>query len=334
VRGWNAHWERWRLIRNERPGDVAPVQVNDHAISKRMERAARPLPWLCEQVSAWLRVDCWSNAGDHCTTPVLTPVERVHAGTLLRFDRGALRFAFVDTLTSRGIWGISRDAPQVSSHVPHMCYHADGVLDAGVSLGTSSANQARSPVRLIHFWLHGQQYRYLTTVLDPPVLKRSDVVGFSARRWEIERALRAMKDHLHLHHLWSATGEVVQVQRWCCLIVAPVSHALQVEVAGQAGVEVFAVSLDLLVRLTPGWLSRGLTPLEYAVRFGRDLGLLRPSTRHRIEVPWVDPCWVVPPPPEAVHPREVGRSRSQTRGTGTKSVGLVRLNAGTRSLLE
>jgi hypothetical protein len=98
-------------------------------------------------------------------------------------------------------------------------------------------------------------------------------------------------------------------------------------------VEVFDVSLDLLIRLTPGWLSRGLTPLEHAVRFGRDLGLLRPSTRHRIEVPWVDPCWVIPPP-AVLQPREMVRYRTQTRGTGVKRVGLLRLKDGKLHLLE
>lgn len=42
---------------------------------------------------------------------------------------------------------------------------------------------------------------------------------------------------------------MVHVQRWCCLLLAQVSQALQVEMAGQAGVEVCAVSLDLLIRL-------------------------------------------------------------------------------------
>lgn len=72
----------------------------------------------------------------------------------------------------------------------------------------------------------------------------------------------------------------------------------------------FEVSLDLLIRLTPGWLSRGLTPLDQALCFGRSLGLIRPSTRHRIEVPWIDPSWVTPPPPEAMVPRERYRHRS------------------------
>jgi hypothetical protein len=80
-------------------------------------------------------------------------------------------------------------------------------------------------------------------------------------------------------------------------------------------------------------LSRFL-PLEYAVRFGRDLGLIRPSTRYHIEVPWIDPSWLVPPPPEAVQPREMVRYRSQTKGTGPKRVGIVRLKAGKLYLLE
>jgi len=65
------------------------------------------------------------------------------------------------------------------------------------------------------------------------------------------------------------------------------------------------------------------------------VGLIRPSTRHRIEVPWIDPCWVVPPPPKAVQPREMVRYRSQTKGTGTKrTFGLVRLINGKLHLLE
>jgi hypothetical protein len=53
VRGWNAHVEVWRLSGSERLGGFAPLKVSDHAISHRMERAATPLHWLCEHVSAW-----------------------------------------------------------------------------------------------------------------------------------------------------------------------------------------------------------------------------------------------------------------------------------------
>jgi hypothetical protein len=172
-------------------------------------------------------------------------------------------------------------------------------------------------------------------VLGSHLLPLSDVVRLSARRWDIELAFRVINDHLTLHHLWSAKEAVVQVQWWCSLILAQVSHAFQVEIAGHAGVDVFEVSLDLLLRLTAGWLSRGLTPFEHAMPFGRDLGLIRPSTRHCIEVPWIDPCWVVPPPLEAVQLREMVRSRSQTTGTGTKRIfGLVMLINGKLHVLE
>lgn len=124
------------------------------------------------------------------------------------------------------------------------------------------------------------------------------------------------------------------MQTRCAVILAQVYHALQVEMARQAGVDVCEVSLDLVIRVTPNWLSRGLTPLEHAVRFGRDLGLIRLSTRHRVEVPWMDPSWVAPPPAEALRPRQRGRYSSQTRGTGPTFVGRVRLKAGTLHLLE
>jgi hypothetical protein len=60
---------------------------------------------------------------------------------------------------SEGTGAISRYAHQASYQVSHICYQADGVLDAIVYLGTSSDNQARYPVRLIQFWLHGRHYR-------------------------------------------------------------------------------------------------------------------------------------------------------------------------------
>jgi hypothetical protein len=151
----------------------------------------------------------------------VTPLERMLA---LLAHEGDLFFPH----STRSAFSLQhyRYAHQASYQVSHICYQADGVLDAIVYLGTSSDNQACYPVRLIQFWLHGRHYRYLTNVLDPHVLKLSDVVGLYARRWDIELAFRAIKDHLNLHHLWSAKWPVVQVQLWCCLILAQVYHAL------------------------------------------------------------------------------------------------------------
>ncbi|WP_040448446.1 hypothetical protein [Ktedonobacter racemifer] len=55
LRGWNAQLEVWWLIVGEHFGGFAPVKVSDQAIYNRIERAAIPLYWLFEHVSAWLR---------------------------------------------------------------------------------------------------------------------------------------------------------------------------------------------------------------------------------------------------------------------------------------
>jgi hypothetical protein len=350
-------WLRCRLSAWE-DRSLAPWARAVYAVdASTLDQLGRFLPWLRSlapgnlsllggQLSAlfdvraqqWVRVQHWPEARDNCKEHLLSLLESVPAGALLLFDRGYLSLPIFDTLTERGQWWISRYANEVSYQVSHICYQADGVLDAVVTLGSRRSNQATYPVRLIQFWMHGRHYRYLTNVLDPHVLPLSEVVKLYARRWDIELGFRALKDHLNLHHLWSAKLEVLHVQLWCTLILAQIYHALQVEIAQQAGVEVFEVSLDLLVRLTPGWLARGLTPLSHAVRFGRDLGLIRPSTRHRIEVPWIDPSWVVPPPAEAGQPRAGARQRRscprKSPTTAPRRRALVGLKAGRLHLLE
>ena len=100
-------------------------------------------------------------------------------------------------------------------------------------------------------------------------------------------------------------------QIWATLVLAQIFHGLQVQIAAEARVEVFDVSIDLLVRLVPRWLQQGISPVEQAVNFGRDMRLIRPSTRHQVEVPWIDPSWVQSPPLESLLPREKARYRSQ-----------------------
>lgn len=86
LRGWNAQLEIWRLIRSERIGDFVPVQVSDQAIYNRIERAAMPLQWLFEQVSAWLRrrLAPWE---DHRLAPWATAVYAADASTLDQMSR-------------------------------------------------------------------------------------------------------------------------------------------------------------------------------------------------------------------------------------------------------
>lgn len=106
----------------------------------------------------------------------------------------------------------------------------------------------------------------------PQALQLAEVVGLSARRWEIAWAF-------HLPQVWSTKQTVVHVQRWCGLLMTQVFHALQVEITRPAAWR-SEVSVDPL--------DSGLTFLRTA-SFGCDPGLIRPSTRHRIEVPQSPP---------------------------------------------
>src|SRR5216684_4858739 len=120
-------------------------------------------------------------------------------------------------------------------------------------------------------------------------------------------ASRLLKEHLQVSQLWSAKWEVVQVQIWCALLLAQVFHGLQVQLAAQEGVDPFEVSIDLLVEVVPRLLQRGIAPLPFLGRVGREVGLIRPSTRITVQVPFVDATWITPAPPEALQPRDTVR---------------------------
>jgi hypothetical protein len=67
----------------------------------------------------------------------------------------------------------------------------------------------------------------------------------------VELAYKLLKRELHLHLLWSGKPTVIHQQIWATLIIAQILLGLWVEVAGRAEVDVFDVSLALLVRHAP-----------------------------------------------------------------------------------
>ncbi len=269
----------------------------------------------------WVRVELWQEAGANCKQQARLLLEGLQQGTLLLFDRGYLSFPWFDELTDRGLYWISRYANHASMQVRHILYQGDGVLDAIVWLGIYRADRARHAVRLVQFYQHGRLHRYLTNVLDPQQLSLADIAQLYARRWDIELAFCVLKEHLQLSQLWSAKWEVVQVQIWCALLLAQLFHGLQVQLAAQEGVDPFEVSIDVLVEVVPRLLQRGIAPLPFLGRLGRELGLIRPSTRIQVQVPWVDPSWITPAPPEALRPRDTVRyaQRNCARGPRPKT---------------
>jgi Transposase DDE domain len=259
------------------------------------------------RLQQWRRVEVWQEAVANCKQQAHLLIEGLQAGTLLLFDRGYLSFPWFDSLTEQGLWWISRYANHASFQVRHVLYQGDGVLDALVLLGRYRADRARYPVRLVQYYHRGQWHRYLTNVLDPHQLSLNELARLYARSFDIELAFCLLKDHLRVGQLWSAKWSVIQVQIWGALVLAQLFHGLQVQLAAQEGVDPFEVSLELLVDVVPRLLQQGIAPLPYLGRMGRELAIIRPSTRIQVQTPFVDLTWISPPPPEALHPRDTVR---------------------------
>lgn len=242
----------------------------------------------------------------------------LQAGTLLLFDLGYFSFEWFDDLTRAGHYWISRMRQKTSYEIAHVLVAQQGYLEALVWLGAYRADRAAFLVRLIQVRHQGQWYRYLTNVRDPLQLSAAEVVRLYGRRWDIELGLRALKDHLRLNVLWSAKWEVIGVQLLASLLLANLFHAAQRQIAQQAGVELFDVSLDLVSRLVPRLLQQGCEPISTLVAHGRQLGLIRPSTRRRLvvaQIAWHQIWW---PPSDLPCERLPRYAHKQAGGTRRK----------------
>jgi hypothetical protein len=205
-------------------------------------------------------------------------------------------FEWFDELTRRGFFWITRSRERTSYHIEHVFVRKDGYLDAIVHLGVYRADRAEYAVRLIEIG-HGKQcWRYVTNVLDPRVMSGAHVVELYRRRWDIKLAFRTLKDHLQLNVLWSAKWEVIQVQILAALILAQVFHGLQVEIAAEAHVDLFEVSIAWLIREVPRRLLMGESPSQFLREQGRERGIIRPHQRLTYWLPEIAEHEIVWPP--------------------------------------
>src|SRR5207247_3654621 len=140
--------------------------------------------------------------------------------------------------------------------------------------------------------------------LDPATLPLVDIARLYARRWDIELAFRELKEHLKMRLLWSAKLGVIYQQIWASLILAHLLHASQVELAAQAEVEPFDVSLALLSRHLPRVLLHTADPMGFLVQHGRAMGLIRPSSRQVRQAPVVPFQQISYPTPDLLQPRQ------------------------------
>lgn len=224
-------------------------------------------------------------------------VASLSPGSLILADLGYFGFRWFDDLTAGGHFFLSRLRAKTSFSRLHTYYEHDHTLDALVFLGAYRADRAQHAVRLLQFQTGATTYRYITNVLDPQLLSLREAAALYARRWDIELAFRLLKEHLHLHLIWSAKPVVIQQQLWAALIISQVLHALQFEIAARAGCDPFEVSLPLLVEYLPRYAAAGVDPIAAFVADGRRAGFIRPSTRLKPRAPDIALDQITPLPP-------------------------------------
>jgi putative transposase len=218
-------------------------------------------------------------------------------GTLILADLGYFGFRWFDDLTDAGYFWISRLRAKTSYRVEHVFYQCGDTFDGLVWLGGYRADRTKHLVRLVQYRHGTHLHRYVTNVRDPHRLPLAHLVALYARRWDIELAVKLVKEPLGLHLWWSTKDVVIQQQLFAVLIIAQILQALRLEIAARAKVEIFDVSLPLLVQYLPQLMARGEDPVAFVVARGRAAGFIRPHRRHWVQTPDppLDIAWSIRP---------------------------------------
>jgi hypothetical protein len=217
-------------------------------------------------------------------------------GSLILADLGYFGFAWFDELTTMGFHWVSRLRNKTSYIVKHTFVSHNGILDAIVWLGAYRADKAGQAVRLVQFSKNGKTWSYVTNVLDPKVLSIREISMLYARRWDIEMMFNMIKTHLKLNFIWSSHINVVLHQVYAVFTVSQVILATRSEIATRAKVDVFDISLGLLIRWLPRIAAEGSDPIVVLVERGAKMKIIRPSKRMGWSPPEVDLGMYVFPP--------------------------------------
>ena len=236
-------------------------------------------------------------------------LKTIEKGALILADLGYFGFEWFDDLTKGGYHWVSRLRETTSYTVLHRYYEKDGVFDGLIFLGAYRADRAAHAVRLVQVQVGKRRFEYITNVLDPQQLPMHELARLYLRRWDIELGFKLVKRHLGLHLLWSGKQVGVLQQVWAVLIIAQILQALQVEIAGRAGVKVEEVSMALLVEYLPQFSARGLDGVAEFVEQGRVLGFIRPSSRTKVKAPVIEAHELVPVPEGLVLVRKARYAR-------------------------
>ncbi len=271
------------------------------------------------RLQQWRRVAYRPDARQNEKVAARAMVAGLAPGTLIVADLGYFGFQWFDDLTDAGYWWVSRLRAGTSYDVIHTYYQDGETFDGLVWLGKYRADRARHAVRLVRFRVGEQVHAYLTNVRHPGRFPLAEIARVYGRRWDFELAIKLVKRELGVHLVWSTKPVVIAQQLWAALSIAQILHALRFEVARRAAVEIFEVSLPLLVRWMPRFAAQEDDPVTIFVERGRATGFIRASRRVRHDAPAIPAGAITPLPASAIMeriPRYAQRKCSTRKGKG------------------
>jgi hypothetical protein len=99
--------------------------------------------------------------------------------------------------------------------------------------------------------------------------KRGTILSTGTNCRRIELVFSLLKEQLGLHIFWSAKEELVLIQLWAAIILAQVLISLRFQIAEEALVDFFDVSIEILIDLLKHLThSRGFAVWWSRVDFG------------------------------------------------------------------
>ena len=162
-------------------------------------------------------------------------IESLERGALYVFDLGYFAFPFLDFLTDKGCYFISRLRAKTSFEVITTLMQGANYRDQIIWLGKHKADRAAHPVRLVQLRINGNWWSYITNVLDPQQLNASALWVLYGQRWKIEMAFAAIKRALGMAFLRVTHQNGILIQIWSTLTVYQVLQDLRLEIAYESG---------------------------------------------------------------------------------------------------
>ncbi|GAB22262.1 putative transposase [Gordonia polyisoprenivorans NBRC 16320 = JCM 10675] len=247
--------------------DVADTAANDEHFGRagvsKGERAAFPLARVVALAECGTHAIFGAAVGTYAQSEAVLVEEllpRLQSGMLVTADRGVFSYALWRKAIATGadlLWRVRTDkgGPK-PRHVKDL---PDGSWLAELQQIHSAAARRAEPmlVRVIDYTIddgreNAEQYRLLTTILDPDEVSAVELAAAYTERWEIEIAFDELKTHQRGPRtvLRSKSPDLVLQEIWGHLCCHYAIRSLMVEAASHAGRDPDQVSFVAALRIT------------------------------------------------------------------------------------